>query len=84
VRCQITFIWCQVQENTSMLARSSTMSDFVGLSPVCHYDKVIKLIVTFHINNHWDVLTRIVVESTCNNKHAEAWVQHQLAIVREI
>jgi hypothetical protein len=76
VRCQITFIWCQVEENTSMLARSSTpsstMSDFVGLLPLRHYDKVIKLIVTFHINNHWDVLTGVVVESTCSNEHGSS------------
>ncbi len=76
VRCQITFIWCQVEEKTSMLARSSTpsstMSDFVGLLPLRHYDKVIKLIVTFHINNHWDVLTGVVVESTCSNEHGPA------------
>jgi hypothetical protein len=60
------------------------MSDFVGLLPLRHYDKVIKLIVTFHINDHWDELTGVVVESTCSNEHAQAWVQHQLAAVREI
>ncbi len=60
------------------------MSDFVGLLPLRYYDKVIILIVTFHINNHWDILTGVVVESTCSNEHAQAWVQHQLAAVREI
>jgi hypothetical protein len=29
-------------------------------------------------------LTGVVVESTCSNEHAQAWVQHQLAAVREI